>query len=1059
MRLTPRGARASVAPLDGRTSQPCGSGGGRPDEVKVLPADRRIEDVLRRSRRRLFAHHALRWVLEAATGGAVLLALGLLALLLAAPPRPVRSLTLLLAALLGLALLVQRTLLPLLRVRGRERLALLVEHRVPSLRCWLLSALQLDAALADPQRCRGFSPELARAHIEQAARLSSAADLAPLAPARPLGRRALLLGTLCGLFGLGLVLFPRVLGGRLVELWRGEAGQPAAAEERSGVPLVGDIRLRYVYPAYSGLPPQELAGSDGSLRALRGSKVELSARALVPVSRALLVLEGGARQQIEATLDGDGTLHASLSLLQDGAYRFGLIDGSGTLHLDSRPHPISVVPDQPPQVRLLEPATDLELDELAQLDLAWEASDDFGLARVELVLQGLEGGGEPERRALPLEPAGRRQGSGQTRLALAELGMEPGDRLQLWVEATDNDTVSGAKTGASARRTVIILSAQQRHDAATAQARQVWESMIRLLGTRLELDFPKGPEGFPGKQASLQEMLAETGSLLQAAGTLLEALRKDPMAATDVYAAFTGFRDRLEGTFRTEQDRFAEVERLSTHQRLTAGHLATLAGLSGRAVAELERSILAIDKLLDRQQIEDLQALGKALLHAQDKLRELLRRYGETKDPALRREIERELRRLQAKVEELMSRLASQVKKLPFEHLNADALKDHSVQQQALAFGEQIQAMQERMDAGDVQGALDALERFAGSLQGMLAALDEDARAQEQDGMGAVRQELAAILGETQELEAAERKLEEETARIEQELDRRQREALERKLEESLARLLEKVDGVERSLAATPPAALPDQSLDSFKVAREANEGLRASLLAPDLDQALEVSRGLRSSVEETLDGLSLYLSLRQQREQEMRTAHEKLATAQRLSGEIVAELEHLLQQARQAQTEGTQEQMQRLAQRQGELAERTRRVQERLAGLEDGIPLQSQESAQGLEQAIGEMQKARGHLGGNRPREARPAESRAAEQLKKVGQQMAQVVQPRRMGEQGQAEGEGRRPDTQKVRIPTAAEHRSPKEFREELLDAMKQGSPDSYKEQLKGYYRELVR
>ena len=44
-------------------------------------------------------------------------------------------------------------------------------------------------------------------------------------------------------------------------------------------------------------------------------------------------------------------------------------------------------------------------------------------------------------------------------------------------------------------------------------------------------------------------------------------------------------------------------------------------------------------------------------------------------------------------------------------------------------------------------------------------------------------------------------------------------------------------------------------------------------------------------------------------------------------------------------------------------------------------------------------------------------------------------------------------------VKIPGAEEHRSPKEFREDLLKAMKQGVPGPYRDLVRKYYEEIVR
>jgi hypothetical protein len=45
-----------------------------------------------------------------------------------------------------------------------------------------------------------------------------------------------------------------------------------------------------------------------------------------------------------------------------------------------------------------------------------------------------------------------------------------------------------------------------------------------------------------------------------------------------------------------------------------------------------------------------------------------------------------------------------------------------------------------------------------------------------------------------------------------------------------------------------------------------------------------------------------------------------------------------------------------------------------------------------------------------------------------------------------------------EEVKIPTAEAHKVPKEFRQDILDSMKQGLPQKYQELNKDYYRKLV-
>jgi hypothetical protein len=46
-----------------------------------------------------------------------------------------------------------------------------------------------------------------------------------------------------------------------------------------------------------------------------------------------------------------------------------------------------------------------------------------------------------------------------------------------------------------------------------------------------------------------------------------------------------------------------------------------------------------------------------------------------------------------------------------------------------------------------------------------------------------------------------------------------------------------------------------------------------------------------------------------------------------------------------------------------------------------------------------------------------------------------------------------------EKVELPDEDPNQPPREFRKDVMDAMKQGAPDKYKDQNKRYYEELVK
>jgi hypothetical protein len=77
---------------------------------------------------------------------------------------------------------------------------------------------------------------------------------------------------------------------------------------------------------------------------------------------------------------------------------------------------------------------------------------------------------------------------------------------------------------------------------------------------------------------------------------------------------------------------------------------------------------------------------------------------------------------------------------------------------------------------------------------------------------------------------------------------------------------------------------------------------------------------------------------------------------------------------------------------------------------------------------------------------------------MKESQQNQGQGGLPLPMGMGGRRDGNGMDP-REKVELPDEDAFQAPKEFRKDLLDAMKQGAPERYREQVKRYYEELVK
>jgi hypothetical protein len=201
---------------------------------------------------------------------------------------------------------------------------------------------------------------------------------------------------------------------------------PAAAAPANKAIIDGEVYLRVVPPAYTGVAGFETAARD--IRIPQYSEVRWCVRK--PVG-AHPVVELGDGQTLAVTGD-------CVSKRVGDSLFWRARGKAGTRYN------IRVTPDQPPQVTIVEPAEMIHLlrKDATSVQLSVLARDDYAIARASLHMTLARGSGENVRftdREVPLPKSADPTSRGwKKQWTLAELGMEPGDELYFFVRATDN---------------------------------------------------------------------------------------------------------------------------------------------------------------------------------------------------------------------------------------------------------------------------------------------------------------------------------------------------------------------------------------------------------------------------------------------------------------------------------------------------------------------------------------------------------------------------------------------------------------------------------------------
>jgi hypothetical protein len=188
-------------------------------------------------------------------------------------------------------------------------------------------------------------------------------------------------------------------------------------------------------PAYTGLSPREQTNPD-RIDAVQGSRV----RVVVTGPAATWMVRFGSRPVTVTQRDRAAT--AEMVLSESGYLAIERAEGPAG-SADRRLVPVAVTPDRAPVVRIDAPGRDLMLPDVGpRVPLRTSASDDLGLQSLELRYTKVSGTGEQfefKEGSLPLGVSRESDiaWKGSAEIAVAALGLEPGDALVYRVVARD----------------------------------------------------------------------------------------------------------------------------------------------------------------------------------------------------------------------------------------------------------------------------------------------------------------------------------------------------------------------------------------------------------------------------------------------------------------------------------------------------------------------------------------------------------------------------------------------------------------------------------------------
>lgn len=635
--------------------------------------------------------------------------------------------------------------------------------------------------------------------------------------------------------------------------------------------LVGDLTVRISFPPHTGRSPEEYGVVVPPLQIPIGSVFSFEGQASRPLLSAGLerleaevegVAEAGVQSEagvepetgveseagVAFTLNGRG-FEGRWTPRVSGVYewRFTGVDGEPAEILPP-PLGLTVVPDSAPHISVLFPGRDTLLPASLRQPLVLEATDDYGLDHLTLVVYRVTAFGD---RLTPVEqpiPVGGTRGALlRPVIDLTSWELLPGDTIRYFARAVDNAPIPNVSetreyvlrtpTAADLRR-----EAQERLDeAARGVERLANQAEARAAETRElenELSNQRNPESQSRREES-EERLAfdqqeDVREALEAQEELLAALDSLEMEMAELN------RD-LEATGLADPELQAEIREL---QRL----------LNELAPESLEERLAELAERLDQMTAEDANEALRELAADQEALRDRLEAAIEEFERAA---MEQDFRATAAEAEELAQQeqaLADAMKEGDSPDLRAE--QQEALEARAQDLDESLDDLQQRLAEAGEEQAREAVEQAQTqgqqAQQSMSEAAQQARSGEPQEASEAAQRAADAMSRMSQQLQQGEQQMAAQN-------EAASREALERAATDALSLAREQTALQDRMRGAGPEdlANMRSDEAALLQGVRNMAKALSGEMSADQGSNEVAAQMGqAMEAIRETLDAL-----------------------------------------------------------------------------------------------------------------------------------------------------------------------------------------------------------
>ena len=684
----------------------------------------------------------------------------------------------------------------------REGAALLTEKKYPKLNNSLISSVQLSEYISDPTREKLFSSAMIRELLartqKQLAKLdaNSVLDNGKTASARNLFLATMVVGISVTL------LLPNFWQQALINS-KGSVSTPGITkiDEKIQNPItegpeqnyqISDLGLTLNYPSYTRLTPKVIKPSDGSVASVPGTEVTIEGKTNENFHEATLVVN--TKDSILMESKDPLSLKGGFMVRERGFYQFQLKDQSGTQVLLPQKYPIEIEQDQTPRIILLPANPKPVYYDSDKIQIFYEGSDDFGIQNIELVAQIND---NSIRKKIKNFKENEKEAQGRFTWNLALESLKPGQEVQYYLEINDNNNITGPNKGQSEMMRFTIFDSREAFENLVQLQDELTEKMIALLATGLVEDNilkTTTKDTLYGKKllASNADALIEIIGLAQHIKNQAEEFGNFPKPY------LTLLNNIISGLKEIRQEKIETIDKIQgTLMKPTpVGYsLLSIEVLNDQMVTHLERDILYLIKITNRQKMDQVMDLEDELSELTESLQEEFENLKNKNSPLNSNQLKSKLDQIQQTLKKLLDKLSQQKQSLPDEFLNSKSYQSMNLTEMMSS----IDKIQELANKGEIDEAMERLKKMAEDLRKFAEQLNQTNSSMEEMVDTQMMEQLNDSMRKLEDLEKKQREIINETSEINQKLRQqqsKQSEALVKKFFEELRKDVESIQAI-----------------------------------------------------------------------------------------------------------------------------------------------------------------------------------------------------------------------------------------------------------------------